>query len=203
MIAVPAGRLGRWPGVSVAVALTGAAALLGRPWITTAVAHPTAVLVVLFVALGAVGAWWPLPGDGGPAIAATAPGVAYRLPKRTTAALVAAAGLGAFIAGRLLAGGRAAAPALAAYLVLNTLAAVAEEAFFRRLLYGMLSPYGTAVAVGGSAMAFALVHLTVWGVWALPVDLAAGLLLSWQRWASGRWSVPALTHVAANVVAVL
>jgi hypothetical protein len=35
------------------------------------------------------------------------------------------------------------------------------------------------------------------------VDLGAGLLLSWQRWASGTWAVPAATHVAANLLVVL
>ena len=35
------------------------------------------------------------------------------------------------------------------------------------------------------------------------VDLGAGLLLSWQRWASGGWGAPAATHVVANLVAVL
>lgn len=192
MIAVPAGRLGRAPAVALAV--IGAAALLARPWLTTAVAHPTAALVVLFVALGVVGSWWPLP--------ATAVAEAAR-PAWPTATLVTAIGVGAFVAGRVLAGGRAAAPALAIWIVLNTLAAVAEEAFFRRFLYGLLVPYGATVAVAGSAAAFALVHLTVWGAWALPVDLAAGLVLSWQRWASGRWTVPAFTHAVANVLAVV
>jgi len=36
-----------------------------------------------------------------------------------------------------------------------------------------------------------------------PVDLGAGLLLSWQRWAGGSWGVPAATHAAANLLAVL
>ena len=194
MIALPATRPGRPLAVGLAVA--GAGALLARPWLASAVDHPTVALVILFVALGAVGAWWPVPG-------ATPPGAAARVAPWATTAAVAAVGLAAFGAGRLLAGGRAAAPALATYLVLNGLAAVAEEAFFRRLLYGLLAPYGPAVAIVGSAAAFAAVHLTVWGAWALPLDLAAGLLLSWQRWASGRWSVPAVTHVAANVLAVL
>lgn len=194
MIALPATRPGRPLAVGLAVA--GAAALLARPWLASAVDHPTTALVLLFVALGAVGAWWPVPG-------ATPPGAAARVAPWATTAAVAAVGLAAFGAGRLLAGGRAAAPALATYLVLNGLAAVAEEAFFRRLLYGLLAPYGPGVAIVGSAAAFAAVHLTVWGAWALPLDLAAGLLLSWQRWASGRWSVPAVTHVAANVLAVL
>jgi membrane protease YdiL (CAAX protease family) len=67
-------------------------------------------------------------------------------------------------------------------LILNSLAAVCEEAFFRRFLYGRLAAFGMA---------------------AFWVDLGAGLLLSWQRWASGTWTVPAATHVAANLLVVL
>ncbi len=59
------------------------------------------------------------------------------------------------------------------------------------------------MAVVGTAAAFAVVHVTVWGWWVLPLDLAAGLLLSWQRAATGRWSVPAATHVLANSLALL
>ena len=61
---------------------------------------------------------------------------------------------------------------------------------------------GTVAAVVGSAVAFALVHLPAYGTAALPVDLGAGLLLSWQRFAAGRWTVPAVTHAAANLLAV-
>ena len=46
-------------------------------------------------------------------------------------------------------------------------------------------------------------HVPLYGVAAFPVDLGAGLLLSWQRWASGTWTVPAATHTAANVLAVM
>lgn len=213
MIAVPVTRSATRCGrpMAVALAVAGAAALLARPWLASAAAHPTSALVILFVALGAVGAWWPLPAAPSAPGTSTAPGarseaglcVPDRVAPWATAVAVAAVGFAAFGAGRLLAGGRAAAPALATYLVLNGLAAVAEEAFFRRLLYGLLAPYGPAVAIFGSAAAFAAVHLTVWGAWALPLDLAAGLVLSWQRWVSGRWSVPAVTHVVANVLAVL
>jgi membrane protease YdiL (CAAX protease family) len=86
---------------------------------------------------------------------------------------------------------------------LNALAAVAEEAFFRRLVYGALARHGAAFAVVGSAVLFAAVHLTVYGAWVLPVDLAAGLLFGWQRWATDRWTVPALTHVLANILVVI
>jgi membrane protease YdiL (CAAX protease family) len=60
-----------------------------------------------------------------------------------------------------------------------------------------------AVAVVGSAVLFAVVHLSIYGPWSLPVDVAAGLLLSWQRLASGSWHVPAVTHALANVLVVI
>jgi membrane protease YdiL (CAAX protease family) len=83
------------------------------------------------------------------------------------------------------------------------LAAVAEEAFFRRFVYDALLPGGATLAVVGSALLFALAHVTVYGWWVLPIDLAAGFVLSWQRWATGSWKVPAVTHVLANLLVVL
>ena len=81
-------------------------------------------------------------------------------------------------------------------------AAVAEEALFRRVLYERLLRFGIVAAVVGSAGVFALVHLPAYGVAAMPVDFGAALLLSWQRYASGRWTVPAVTHAVANLLAV-
>jgi len=81
-------------------------------------------------------------------------------------------------------------------------AAVAEEVFFRRLVYGWLaSSRGAAVAIWGSAVAFAAIHVPVYGFAVLPIDTAAGLLLGWQRWMTGGWSASGLTHVAANLIA--
>jgi membrane protease YdiL (CAAX protease family) len=85
---------------------------------------------------------------------------------------------------------------------LAVLAAVAEEALFRRVLYDRLVRFGVVAAIVGSAVLFALVHLPAYGLVAMPVDLGAALLLSWQRYASGRWTVPAVTHVLANLLAV-
>jgi membrane protease YdiL (CAAX protease family) len=85
---------------------------------------------------------------------------------------------------------------------LAVLAAVAEEALFRRVLYDRLLRFGVVAAVAGSAVLFALVHLPAYGLTAMPVDLGAALLLSWQRYASGRWTVPAVTHAVANLLAV-
>ena len=91
------------------------------------------------------------------------------------------------------------APATVAATVV---AAVAEEVFFRRLVYGWLaSSWGAVVAICGSAVAFAAIHVPVYGFAVLPIDTAAGLLLGWQRWMTGGWSASGLTHVAANLIA--
>ena len=182
-------------GMGVAVAVAGCVALLARPAFLPAGIDPTARLVTLFVVLGLVGALWPVPAGRLP------------LPAWRVAATALVLGCAAFVVGRVAMGGPGAeawaAPLLVRSLVLNSLAAVAEEAFFRRLVYGLLERWGPAAAVAGSAAAFAVVHVTVWGWWVLPLDLAAGLLLSWQRATSGRWTVPAATHVLANVLALV
>ncbi len=94
-------------------------------------------------------------------------------------------------------------PWSAAALPLSLLAAVAEEALFRRLAFARLERFGVVVAVVGSALLFGLVHVPAYGLAALPVDVGAGLLFGWQRWASGTWTVPAATHAFANALVVL
>ena len=171
-------------------AVVGVVALLARPWFLPA-GVAVGWRVAFFVALGAAGVAWPwvrrAPAAGG-----------------VVSLAVLAVGAVAFALGRaavdvpVLWGGVALAVAL------NALAAVAEEAFFRRYLYGLVeAAWGPAAAVVVTASAFAVVHVTVWGLWVLPLDLAAGLVLSWQRAATGRWSVPAATHVLANTLALL
>jgi membrane protease YdiL (CAAX protease family) len=176
------------------VAAAGCAALTARPLLLdVAGGQPAFVLSVLFGSLLAVSLLWPAPTAG----ATTTTSFRAALP-------VLAIGIGAFIAGRaLLAGSPPPAPATAFLVALNTLAAVAEEAFFRRLVYGALVAAGPVAAVVGSAVLFAAVHVTVYGVWVLPLDLAAGLLFGWQRQATGSWRVPAVTHAVANLMVVL
>lgn len=86
---------------------------------------------------------------------------------------------------------------------LSLLAAIAEEALFRRAAYGALEPAGAVVAIGVTSLLFALIHVPLYGVAAFPVDLGAGLLFGWQRWASGTWTTSAGTHAAANLLAVM
>jgi membrane protease YdiL (CAAX protease family) len=181
------------PRAAVIVGAAGCAALTARPLLLdVAGGRPAQVLAALFVSLLAVSLLWPAPPRGATASASGAvPGVL-------------AVGIGAFVVGRILvAGSPAPVPATALVVGLNTLAAVAEEAFFRRLVYGALLAGGPAAAVVGSAVLFAAVHVTVYGAWVLPLDLAAGLLFGWQRQATGSWAVPAATHAVANLLVVL
>lgn len=79
-------------------------------------------------------------------------------------------------------------------------AAVAEELLFRRALIAQLTKWGPGTAVVVSAIAFGLVHVHTYGWSVLPLDIAAGMIFGWQRWATGSWLVPAATHVFANLV---
>ncbi|GAC1316228.1 MAG: hypothetical protein NVSMB12_12770 [Acidimicrobiales bacterium] len=166
----------------------GVGLLAARPLLATD-GYPTATLGGLFACLLLAGLGWP-----------------RREPARAhdrSVFGVLALGVSAFAVGRILGGGHPPAPALPHILVLNGLAAIAEEAFFRRMAFALLEPAGTAYAIGATAVLFAIVHVTVYGWWVLPIDLAAGLVLGWQRAATGRWWVPAVTHVVANTLVVL
>jgi membrane protease YdiL (CAAX protease family) len=118
-------------------------------------------------------------------------------------AIVTAVGLAGVALATLVAGRPVAAPLSMAALPLALFAAVAEEALFRRVAYGWLARFGPGIAVAGTALLFAAIHVPLYGIAVFPVDLGAGLLFSWQRWAAGTWTVPAGTHAAANAVAVL
>ena len=184
-----------WSPVSVlpwAPAVVGVAALLARPWFLPAGVQ-VEWRVAFFVALGLVGVAWPMSRS-----------LEHGRAGMSVSMGVLALGAAGFALGRAVVDVPVSPSALGMAIALNALAAVAEEAFFRRYLFGLLtSRWGTGVAVVVTAVLFALVHVTVWGWWVLPLDLAAGLLLSWQRAATGRWSVPAATHVLANTLALL
>jgi membrane protease YdiL (CAAX protease family) len=148
----------------------------------------TASLLAPFGLLLLVGAAWPLAGESRPAA------------RQILVPL--AAGVAAFALVRAL-GGDVHMPVGTRFGTAVLVAPIAEELFFRRFVYGLLRPGGVALAIGGSTVLFAVAHVTVYGWWVLPLDVAAGLVLGWQRWASGTWAVPAATHVAANLLIVL
>jgi membrane protease YdiL (CAAX protease family) len=178
----------------IAATAAAAALLLLRPAPAIAPLRSPASLAFAYLLILAVGAV---------VSAAGASGGRARPAGASTSFACLAAGLAAVAVARFLV---APAPPLAATSVgvgLSVLAAVAEEALFRGGLYRILEPRGAAWAVAGSSLAFALIHVPAYGWPAFPVDLGAGLLFSWQRLVTGRWSVPAATHAAANLLAVI
>jgi hypothetical protein len=94
------------------------------------------------------------------------------------------------------------APTVSTAVALNLAAAVSEEAFFRRFAYGWALRFGVVAAWALSVAGFTLIHLPAYGTGSLWVNAGAGVLLTWQRWASATWLVPAATHVVANQLAV-
>jgi membrane protease YdiL (CAAX protease family) len=169
------------------VAVLGCAPLASRPLLERA--WPGGGSVLLFGALLAVSCALPASRE------------ASAVPVGRSVAL--AVGIGAFLTARLVTGGVPPAAASGLLLATSVLAAVAEEAFFRRLSFGLFSPAGPGYAIVATAVLFAAVHVGTYGVWVLPLDLAAGLLLGWQRWSTGSWTVPAVTHAVANLLVLL
>jgi membrane protease YdiL (CAAX protease family) len=168
----------------------GICALLVRLQITSL--PPTDAIVALVALYGAILAGSLL-----------APSVARNGSAPLGRAVAFAVGLGAVGLAAIVAGRPPAVPFSNLAIPLSLVGAIAEEALFRRAAYGWLRQWGTLVAIVGSAVLFSAIHLPFYGSAALPVDFGAGLLLSWQRWASGTWTVPAATHAAANLVAVM
>ena len=125
-------------GSRPAIAALGCGALAARPALLASNAHPTTTLVVLFVALLAVGLAVPLPRDHG-------------CDRRVFIATLLI-GVLAFGTGRLLIGGHVPVSVALPVVLANTLAAVAEEVWFRRLCYGLLAPAGPIVAIAGSTL---------------------------------------------------
>jgi membrane protease YdiL (CAAX protease family) len=204
----PSGRIAaqaaaRVPAAAPAVlaTLAGLAFLLARPGLEALPASArTGVLAAGYLATGLAAA--AAAGQAGRrrGAAPARPGGGAAPPRR---AVVLALGVAAVAAAALLARPVPPLPGGTVALGLGLLAAVAEEALFRGALYALLERRGALLAVGVSASMFALVHVPSYGLAALPVDLGAGLLFGWQRWASGRWTVPAATHAAANLLAVI
>ena len=169
------------------VVIVGCGILVARPLAEATTGTRTALFAASYLTIGLASIAVPLEREG-PHLP---PGLALLW------------GFGAVAVGASVSGSPVPLPWSAAALPLSLLAAVAEEALFRRLAYARLEPFGTAVAIVGSAVLFGLVHVPAYGLSALPVDVGAGLLFGWQRWASGTWTVPAATHAVANALVVL
>lgn len=75
----------------------------------------------------------------------------------------------------------------------------AEELVFRGVLFDAVSRAGgVVVAAVVCALAFALVHVPLYGWRALPLDLGAGLWLGGLRVLAGGVAAPAIAHALAD-----
>ena len=78
--------------------------------------------------------------------------------------------------------------------------AVAEEVLLRGVLWNVTAVrWGDVAALAVTTAAFGLLHVPLYGWDALPLDLAAGLLLGGLRLAAGGWGAPAVAHTLADL----
>lgn len=88
---------------------------------------------------------------------------------------------------------------LARWAAVVGVVAVAEEVFLRGALYDAVrSVAGADAAILVGALAFALLHVPLYGWQVVPLDLVVGLILGELRRATGTPAAPAVAHVGAN-----
>jgi hypothetical protein len=90
---------------------------------------------------------------------------------------------------------------LASWALVVLVVAGSEEVFLRGTLFRLLEPRGPVVAVLVPAVAFAALHVPLYGWGAAPLDLAVGVWLGALRVVGGSWIAPAVAHVLADVAA--
>jgi membrane protease YdiL (CAAX protease family) len=88
------------------------------------------------------------------------------------------------------------------WAVVVAVVAGAEEVFLRGALYDEVERQaGATAAVVVGAFAFGLLHLPLYGLRSVPLDVAVGVLLGELRRVTGTPAAPALTHVGADLAA--
>jgi membrane protease YdiL (CAAX protease family) len=161
-------------------------AAVGAP--DTAASMPAGLVFAVALLVVAIAAGWR---PGRPRIAAAAIGIA---------------GGGALIGTWLLSHG---APGvqlspinagLALWTPIVAAIAIAEEVALRGALFtAVRSGYGDGAALVVTTLLFAAMHVPLYGIGSLPLDLAAGLLLGGLRIVSGGVLAPAAAHVLADL----
>ncbi len=88
----------------------------------------------------------------------------------------------------------------AAWLVVTALVVTAEEVLLRgAFLSAVDEAAGPAAAVTASSLAFALMHVPLYGWGVVPIDVAAGVWLAALRYLSGGVAAPAVAHFLADL----
>jgi membrane protease YdiL (CAAX protease family) len=90
----------------------------------------------------------------------------------------------------------------ASWALVVTIVAAAEELFLRGALYDAVrDAVDERAAILVAAVAFAALHVPLYGWHVVPLDLVVGLVLGELRRASGTPAAPAVTHVGADLAA--
>jgi membrane protease YdiL (CAAX protease family) len=90
----------------------------------------------------------------------------------------------------------------ASWALVVAFVAAAEELFLRGALYdAVTAAAGSTAAIAAGAIAFALLHVPLYGWHALALDLIVGLLLGELRRTAQTPVSPAISHVLADLVA--
>jgi membrane protease YdiL (CAAX protease family) len=85
------------------------------------------------------------------------------------------------------------------WAVVVTVVAAAEEVLLRGALYDAVATRaGIWAAIVVGALAFALLHVPLYGWGAVPLDAAVGVWLGLLRAVSGSVAAPAIAHVLAD-----
>jgi membrane protease YdiL (CAAX protease family) len=86
------------------------------------------------------------------------------------------------------------------WAAITVLVATAEELVLRGVLFEAVDDAsGAAAAVVATSLAFALIHVPLYGWHVVPLDLGVGLLLGGLRVVTGRVSAPAAAHAIADL----
>ena len=97
-------------------------------------------------------------------------------------------------------GSHTAAAGFASWAAVVVVVAAAEEVLLRGALFGVVTRWrGEDAAVLVTAIAFALLHVPVYGWHVLPLDLAVGAGLGALRLWSGGVTAPAVAHIGADL----
>lgn len=179
--------------------------VLGRAWGTKTGLDPLAlgaafgIALIVLVAVSASGHGQRtavgIEGGIGAGLRAVAIGVAFGL------VLVGLAAAGVAIGGAIVVPGlgRPAAP-FASWAAITVLVATAEELLLRgRLFDAAQRAGGVWVAVLLSTLAFALMHVPLYGCGVVPLDVAVGFALGGLRLATGGVVAPAAAHAVADL----
>jgi membrane protease YdiL (CAAX protease family) len=86
------------------------------------------------------------------------------------------------------------------WAVVTVLVATAEEVVLRGVLFDALDEAsGTVVALAATSVAFALLHVPLYGWHVVPLDLGVGLFLGGLRVLTGGVAAPAVAHAVADL----